>query len=497
MNKNRFGYDYLAVPDVAEEMRHARAARLGGGLFFQTQVDFARDFKMALPNANVVIRNWPDGTLPASVDDWLAKNRHLSEGGLIVQTVNEIGLTPANIEFHTQLLERIKRDKIDMELGILAMSVGTPDPDKDWPRAEKMLRLADELRDKVHIILHEYYGGVVTSGFHGGDPTLIQPETWPDDTSDITMFHVGRYRFLKKHCQSKEIPLPRIIIGEFNADFTGDIGVWLTKLRSTKGKYDIVDGWRDLTDQWRIWWPEWDGATALMKQAEYADKHIYTDPEVETILMYARWNDGRWGTYQVNPEIDKQMEVYSSEIPPATLPEETPPVIITPTPKPIEPPYVPVRWISAYTHVRVGSEGFLRSEANNSAEELARVFTNQPVQYDSVGLVAGWWHVKYGTHIGYISNDTFAPLTQELPAENTEPPILPPPQETLPQPPFQTYQYQMAIRIMADTEESADVMAKWLSQSLSTHYQQLRHEAAVLQHLPHIQSAQFDVDFSF
>lgn len=326
----RLGYNYLNVPDVAEEMRHARAARLGGGVFFQTQQDFARAFKADDPSRNVVIRNWPDGTVPSSVDDWLTKNRPLSEGGLIVQTVNEVGFTSANLTFHEALLERIKRDKIDIRVGILAQSVGTPGAD-EWSRAEKILRLADELRDKVHIVLHEYYGGVITSGFHGGNPTLIQPETWPENTRDITLWHVGRYRFMKKFCASKGIPLPRMIIGEFGADFTGDIGLWLASLRSTKGQYDIVDGWRDLVDQWRIWWPQWDGATAYMKQVAYADKHIYIDPEIETIMLFSRWNDGSWGTYQTNPELDKLIENYQPVPPP-------PP----PDPDPVPPPVPPL-----------------------------------------------------------------------------------------------------------------------------------------------------------
>ena len=107
----RIGYNYLAVPDTAAEIAHAQRAQLGGGLFFQNQIDFARQFKQALPNANVVIRNWPDRSLPQGVDDWLAKNRALSEGGLIVQTVNEIGFGQDVIDFHTALLERIKRDQ--------------------------------------------------------------------------------------------------------------------------------------------------------------------------------------------------------------------------------------------------------------------------------------------------------------------------------------------------------------------------------------------------
>lgn len=401
MTRNRLGPNYLGVPDVAEEMRHARAAQFGGGLFFQNQIDFARDFKAALPAANAVLRNWPDRTVPKSVDDWLTKNRHLSEGGLIVQTVNEVGFTSANLAFHEALLQRIKRDKIDIRVGILAQSVGTPGAD-EWPRAEKILRLVADLRDKVHLILHEYYGGVITSGFHGGDPTMIQPESWPTDTRDITLWHVGRYRFLKKYCRAIGIPLPRIIIGEFGADFTGDIGKWLATLKSTKGQYDIVDGWRDLVDQWRLWWPEWDGATAYMKQLAYADQYIYLDEEVESILFFCRWNDGSWGTYQTNPEMDKQMEAYRSLPPLHSLPETPPPA--------------PVTWIGAKVKLKFEvAYANLRAKPDVSGADLGDIHGFSPIEYDSIGAVNGWWHVRYYETEGYVSADYFEPVNDEPP----------------------------------------------------------------------------------
>lgn len=157
----RFGYNYLKVPDVKTEMEHANKANLGGGLFFQNDIEFARDFKAARPGRQVVLRNYPDKTLPASVDDWLKVNLPLAEGGLIVQTVNEIGFGPDVIAFHEALLERIKRDRIRMNIGVLGLSVGLPGAD-EWYRAERLIRLAADLRDQVHFILHEYWGGVIT-----------------------------------------------------------------------------------------------------------------------------------------------------------------------------------------------------------------------------------------------------------------------------------------------------------------------------------------------
>lgn len=336
---NNLGYNYLDVPDVAAEMEHGRRAHLGGGLFFQNHIEFARQFKADDPARRVVLRNYPDRKLPASVDDWLKTNQPLAEGGLIVQTVNEIGFGQDVIAFHEALLERIKRDRIKMNLGILGLSVGVPGPD-EWYKGERLIRLAADLRDQVHFIMHEYYGAAITTGIIGGNPLqFIQPETWPQDTSGITMWHVGRYRFLKKYCANKGLPLPRIIIGEFGADYVGDIGTWLKTLPSDGGQYDSVDGWRDLLTQWRRWWPTWDGATAYMKQAVYAKERIYTDEEIELILLYCRWNDGGWRTYQTNPELDSHMEAYGqmSTSNPNPPPKDEPPVVITNPPAPQTP----------------------------------------------------------------------------------------------------------------------------------------------------------------
>jgi len=373
-------------------MEHARKANLGGGLFFQNHGGFARDFKAANPARQVVLRNYPDKQLPASVDDWLKVNQPLAEGGLIVQTVNEIGFTPGVIAFHEALLERLKRDRIRMNVGLLGLSVGMPGAD-EWFKAERLIRLAADLRDQVHFILHEYYGACITTGFIGGNPLqFIQPESWPKNNTHITMWHVGRYRFLKKFCTSKGLPLPRMIIGEFGADYVGDIGTWLKSLPSDGGQYDSVDGWRDLVTQWRRWWHNWDGATAYMKQLRFADEHIYTDAEVELIALYTRWNDGSWGTYQTNPEMDQQMEEYSPSMStqPSLPPVQEPPIVVNPPPPPTDetpPAQSDPTWMAGLTKAERGriAMGRLLLEYG---DELRSLIVDDEA-YELIGKLAG------------------------------------------------------------------------------------------------------------
>lgn len=391
----RFAYNYLKVPDVKTEMEHANKANLGGGLFFQNDIAFARDFKAARPGRQVVLRNYPDKTLPSSVSEWLRVNQPLAEGGLIVQTVNEIGFGQDVIDFHVALLERIKRDRIRMNVGLLGLSVGTPGPD-EWYKAERLIRLAADLRDQVHLILHEYWGGVITSGLIGGNPgQFIDPFSWPTDTSDITMWHVGRYRFLKKFCNSKGLPLPRIVIGEFGADYVGDIGNWLKTLPSDGGQYDSVDGWRDLVTQWRRWWPQWDGATAYMKQAGYADEYIYTDEEVELIAFYARWNDGSWKTFQTNPELDEQMEDNGQLEAPTQPPVNQPPVIINPPVEEIPEPMPETPSIPTQPPPHSNGEG--EPESPPAAE--MPIWMHQLTKADQARIALGRLMQEYGNEL--------------------------------------------------------------------------------------------------
>lgn len=317
----RFGYNVLSIPDTAEFGRHLNALQPGGMLFFQNNIDNALAVKRTFPDCHVVMRLWPDHDTPQKYPnpaDWVASVSNFIGTGIIVQTQNEGGFS---VGWHLALLKYLSENKINLKVGILGLNVGTPLPEQ-WEQAEDLLRLASSMRGQVYIVLHEYFGGIITSGFLGGWPNNAgvapgQPggqdflTRWPNDPSKMTKWHVGRYEFLRNFCISKGFRCPQIIIGEFGADYTSDIGEFLRTIQSSKGPYDIVDGWRDLTTFWAQLFPKQSAAETYVAQIEYADSRIY-DENVVAVLLFAYGTDGNWNTYRTDPELSRPLELYAA-----------------------------------------------------------------------------------------------------------------------------------------------------------------------------------------
>ncbi len=352
---SRFGHHFLSVPDKAATAAHLVNIQAAGALFYQTEQDFARQIKQALPNCHVIIRSYPDKdnvhNFP-NVDDWINRNQSLGDGGLIVQTTNEIAWSQENIDWHVRLLTRIKERHLGLRVGMFALATGNPIDVDAWYMGEKLFRLVATMRDQAFMLMHSYFGGVVTSGIIGSDPqdTRYHPDyvpmaNWPTDTSKLTLFHVGRERFLLNYLKSKGIPAPRIILTEFGADYLGDIGKWLASLTSDSaraGYPDTVDGWRELETQWGKWYPGMSAPDVYMKMWAYADQHMIA-PEVEAILPYGYGYDPNWTKYRTDPEMMKPLETYAQAHTIAPVPVPTPPPTNPPpppVPAPVTPDYV-------------------------------------------------------------------------------------------------------------------------------------------------------------
>lgn len=343
----RFGYNVLSKDSTLRP--HMEAINPGGMIYFQDEIDEAKWALARFPNAKIMIRFWPDSETYKKWPDvaqWVATHSDLIGTGLIVQTMNEGGFNPEIIAWHERLFAYLIKFNIDLRVGILGLNVGTPKPE-EWGMADNMFRLMAKLRGKAYLVLHEYFGAVVTSGIIGGDPNnagvqhgqpggsnLIPIENWPDNPQALTLWHVGRYFFLKRHLASVGIAMPQIIIGEFGADYLGDIDAFLRSLHSTQGQYDIVDGWRDLWNDWRTWY-NLEPGEIYMLMAAYADQMIYGD-DVVAILFFARGTNGGWKTYRTDPDLDEHLEGYAGVITLPPPPAPPPPVVTPPAPTPID-----------------------------------------------------------------------------------------------------------------------------------------------------------------
>lgn len=344
----RFGYNVLSKDATLRP--HMEKINPGGMIYFQDQIDEAKWAKARFPNAHIMIRFWPDSDTYKKFPDpqkWVDAHSDMIGTGLIVQTMNEGGFTPEIIAWHVRLLNYLLNTGTDLRVGVLGLNVGTPKPE-EWGMADEMFRLMAKMRGRVYLVLHEYFGAVVTSGIIGGDPNnagvahgqpggynLVPIANWPSNPQAQTLWHVGRYMFLKRHLASVGIPMPQIIIGEFGADYLSDIDAYLRTLHSTQGQYDIVDGWRDLWNDWRTWY-NLEPGDVYMKMAEYADKFIYGS-DVVAILFFARGTNGGWKTYRTDPDLDPYIEKYvAGNTPPVVPPVVVPPVVTPPAPTPID-----------------------------------------------------------------------------------------------------------------------------------------------------------------
>ena len=114
------------------------------------------------------------------------------------------------------------------------MNRGRQPRPEEWSQGKELLQLASQYKEWCLVALHEYAGGIITSGFIGGNPNgtatdngnmvkrdglvdYTKVENWPTpaQAKDMTMWHCGRFKFLNMYCKSEGIPLLRIAITEF------------------------------------------------------------------------------------------------------------------------------------------------------------------------------------------------------------------------------------------------------------------------------------------
>lgn len=331
---SKFGYNILSIPDRSRLYDHARKLQPPAMLFYSHMGGTAQEFAASFPNTAVILRSWPDGSdvILEPPDKWLDRVSKGVPDNIYLYTCNEVGWSSALINWHIAVMKlAIQRKR---RLCILNMGVGQPTPTA-WFEAKELITLASQHPDLFIIGLHEYAGGVITSGLIGGDPKFIQPETWPQpsQTKALTRWHCGRLKFLIDQCHEWNIQPPRIVITEAGFDFTGDIGAWLNRLKFTPPNKSI-NGWKTLVEQWHSWWPQWSAEEAYAKQIQWAQDALWTD--AEAVLLFGWGDSGGWGAYDVSAAGVLQTQLES-----ASAPVVVPPVVTPPTPTPQQPPAEP------------------------------------------------------------------------------------------------------------------------------------------------------------
>lgn len=280
-------------------------------------LDLAREIKGLLPGTTVIFREYGsrgDGDLHLQSDPkaWLDGHAHQAKDGIVLHVLNEPPFNTEVMEWLTEMLRLAAPRGIPLIVGNWA--VGNPQPEQ-WPMARDLLQLLDQYRNLFILGLHEYAGGVITSGLVGGNPTMIQPGSWPQDVSSITRFHMGRFKFLMNYCDSVSIRHPRIILTEHGFDDTSDIKAWEETLKKT-APYLNIRGWKTLRNQWQDWFGGlgWSAERAYFEQLAWADRTIYRNSPVEAQCIFCWGHSSQdWEQFDVAeaPEFQRLLEEYA------------------------------------------------------------------------------------------------------------------------------------------------------------------------------------------
>jgi hypothetical protein len=325
------GFNIIDVADKADILRTLEQVRPPAVLFYASEASFAAQVKTKFPEMEVIIRFWPDEdnhkryTPQQFLSMHTAETRH----GLILYTNNESGIGDDVLDWNYETCALA----VERTAKVVALNpaAGTYDK-KDLYRLRKLFELAGLRPDVITIGLHEYAGGVITSGMYR--PEDMDKHTsaisWPTrkELDDLFPWHVGRNRMITDYCRSLGIKLPRLAITETGFDWTSDISGWLGARVRTPG-YESIDGWKSLKDQWHIWWPDWTPEMAFIKQMQYAETNLWRD--IAYTLLYCWGNDGnkRWLPFRVdNTRIVTYMEGQPQVPDVAPEPVVTPPVVI-------------------------------------------------------------------------------------------------------------------------------------------------------------------------
>lgn len=276
----------------------------------------ARVIRANCPETMVIHREWPDDDIYARVSpaQWLSQKRsQVGTDDIWLYTTNEPGYDEKIIAWHEELIKQNFASSNPLKLVVMNISSGVPKPE-EWGKADNLLRLISKYRDRVVLGLHEYFGGLPTSGFVGGNPddiryhpNYIVRSNWPKGQAakDITKFHCGRYKFLVDYCTKNNIAIPRIVLTEHGPDAMGDVDPWLKSLKMTS-PYNSIRGYKTLATQWKAWYPDWTFAQAYFEILKYLSENIYQDSPVEAqmIFCYGHTAGGQWEQFDVEGDTD-------------------------------------------------------------------------------------------------------------------------------------------------------------------------------------------------
>lgn len=423
----------------------------------------AREIRQLLPNTKVVHRQY-DGDIEIhkefTPEEWLDAHIVQAVDGIYLYVMNEPKFTKEVIEWLVRLLKLAAQRRVRLVIG--NWSVGNPQPG-DWVLAKELLQLLDAHRDLFILGLHEYAGGVITSGLYGGYPdhagvpagelgglNLIPPENWPQSVEDVTCYHMGRFKFLLDYCAVMGIQPPRIWITEHGFDDTSDIKEWENKLKVTK-PYLNIRGWKTLQDQWIDWYGKsplnWTPEQAYFYALRWANGVIYKNSVVECQMIFSwGFSSQMWEQFDIEDALVLQQMLVDYEHLGGLVP--TP----TPIPDNLGEVYEADLVTSTFINLRDGT-----SQQHTVVYEVpsaARVKAYPATKIAANGY--DWYVVDYGKWRGWMALVGNRPFEAQFKKVESPPPPPPPPPPT--EPALKDFLVQLTLR--ATTQDRADQFSR-------------------------------------
>lgn len=423
------GYNVQKVENENAFADHFKKAKLAGALFFAGNTPF--EFMVRLvnenPNALIVVRNWPDTDQHKQMtpQQWMDRYANQSFGGkLIIGASNECEWTPQFLAWTLELCKLAIKNRV--RICIINLNSGH-NTKTEWAQAHDILQLAVDNPTLIYVGLHEYAGGLITSGFVGGDPLgiyegkRIHPdyskiENWPNSEQlrETTQWHCGRFRWLEQYCQDTFGKKPSIILTEHGFDYLSDIGSWLNALPRSTGS---INGWRTLSQYWKSVFPNMTSEEALWFQLKYAEEVIYADSCVKARFIFDYGPNPDWTPYRVDGVLEKTLENYAMANVPVT--NETFPrnVVVT---------------------IIGGGNLNIRPDATTNLAPIGKVASGSIVKLLGKSLLSGknWCKINFNGIEGYISMLTNASGIDGVTLSDVTPTPIPPVIDPTPIPPI-------------------------------------------------------------
>lgn len=547
MNTLRMGYGVRLGGDLNELRRHHRIVQSTNEIFIDDLKEAWR-FKQEFPQTEVAHR-WEDreGDIPKDITplQWLTNRLAdfailgIPHDQIVIHTSNEPNLTRELVQWHIDYCQAVLALNGPKPRSLLLnFAVGLPDH-KLIPMLRDLLAIMVEHPDLFYLGLHEYAPLVWTAGVNGTAPPgfnerekrgpenraqeyPIKPSEWFASVTNNACWFMGRWRFWAEYCHREFKKLPRIWITEYGFDDVADVEWWQqtqprTILDPKTGKPKRLSGWKLLEAVWRRWWPQWGHEQAAWEQvrssipvvyeADFvaADGTRYISP-VRHITWFG-WSPVKWGDFDaslassfkayyeqhvigLNVAVNVAVHVAVHGQPTKPIPQFEP--------KPLEartPVVVRVSFRAPHRNLRSGPGTDYKDLGDVNNGDIIKVYDPTRIADN----LSRWrWVEDTRNGAGWLCIDDMKfkspteQITEEVPVVKPEPVVIVP--ET-PKPAMQTFTIPVMMKIEAENEEVAALVARYMAVSMESHYRQFRYDAELLKRIDEVKSVQFTIEF--